>query len=83
MDIIEQAQEVSDEQQKQHIIEELFETYEVILAFQSKLISELTKALNGKGDKNLLSEMCEQLDEIEKMADTIDHVRDCLGRNPV
>ena len=83
MDIIEQSQEASDAQQKQHTIEELFETYEVILAFQSQLIAELLKVMNGKGDKKLLSEMCDKLDEIEKMGDAIDHARDCLGRNPV
>lgn len=78
MDIIEQAQEVSNEQQKQNIIDELFDTYEVVLAFQSELIKELLDVINGKKDKRRLTEMCEQLDEIGKMADAIDYVRESL-----
>jgi uncharacterized coiled-coil protein SlyX len=78
MDIIEQAEQISNEQQKYSTIEELFDTYEVVLAFQSELIKELLDVLNGKKDKRRLAEMCEQLDMIGKMADAIDHVRDFL-----
>ncbi len=78
MDIINEAEQVSDAQKKQHITKELLETYETLLDISWELIIEQRMVINGDIDKNLLDDDEERLEAIGKLEKAINAARACL-----
>ncbi len=78
MDIINEAEQVSDAQQKQHITKELLETYETLLDISWELIIEQRMVINGEMDRSSLGDTNERLDAMDTMEKAINAARACL-----
>jgi hypothetical protein len=75
MDIIEQAESISNEQQKQHITKELLDMYEKFLNLSWELILVQQGVINGDIDKKLLDDDEERLEAIGKLEKAIETAR--------
>lgn len=81
MDIIEQATEISNKQQKQHITEELLDTYETLLNLSWELIIIQQGVINGDIDRKSLDDTDERIEAISKLENAISDARACLKAN--